>query len=68
MILEYYERTDYKVLAKEFGCLFCIGKKGIKLFTKDLLGFKLIRIIPLDGWYTDQKSLKHIVRENGLEL
>ena len=65
-----YERTDYSVLAKEFGCLFRIGKKGIKFFPKDPAGniYKLFQIVPLDGWITDPKEVERVMRERGLEL
>lgn len=46
-----YERTDYKNLAKEFGCHLRIGKYGIKFLPKDPGGkpYKLFSITPLDG-------------------
>lgn len=68
--IETYERTDYSVLAREFGCLFRIGKHGLKLTARDPNGkiYRLFQIIPLDGWYTDPKAIEHIQRERGFEL
>lgn len=65
-----YERKDYKHLAKEFGCVARIGRYGIKLLPRDPGGkvYKLLSIIPLDGWVTDPKEVERIMRERGLEL
>ena len=68
--LKSYERTDYAVLSKEFGCFMRIGKHGIKLIARDPSGkiYRLFQVIPLDGWYTDPKVIDHIQRERGFEL
>lgn len=68
--IEDFERTDYAVLAKEFDCVFRIGKRGVKFLSKDPSGkvYKLIDVIPLDGWYTDPKAVEHIMRERGMDL
>lgn len=65
-----YERKDYKQLAKEFGCHFRIGKKGVKFLPKDPSGkpHRLFQIVPLDGWITDEKEVERIMRERGMEL
>ena len=68
--LDKYERKDYCVLAREFGCQLKIGKYGVKFINRDPAGriYKIVQIIPLTGWYTDQKAVEHIMRERGLEL
>jgi hypothetical protein len=67
--LEDYERKDYAVLAKEFGCHLRIGKKGFKFFEKNRIeGFRLVKVIPLDGWYSHPKAVSHIMRDRGMEL
>lgn len=68
--IESYERTDYANLAKEFGCFMRIGKRGIRLVTRDPAGkvIGLFQVIPLDGWYSDPKAIEHIQRERGHEL
>lgn len=65
-----YERKDYANLAKEFGCLFRIGKLGVKFFNRDPSGriHKFVQVIRLDGWITDPKEVERIIRERGLEL
>ena len=65
-----YERTDYAVLAKEFNCLFRIGKRGFELFPKDPNGkiYKIFQVIPLDGWITKPEIVEHIMKERGYEL
>lgn len=69
MAYQNYERTDYKQLAKEFGCHLRFGKHGVKFFTRGLgRKLKIINIVPLDGWVTDPKEVERIMRERGLEL
>jgi len=70
MAIKDYERKDYANLAKEFGCKIKIGKYGIRFLSRNPSGkiYKLVQVIPLDGWYTDPKAVEHIVRENGMEL
>jgi len=65
-----YERKDYADLAKEFGCAFRIGKYGVKFLQRDPGGkiYKLVSIIPLNGWITDPKEVERVIRENGMEL
>lgn len=65
-----YERHDYGNLAKEFGCKFRVGKYGIKFLAKDFNGkvYKLVQVIPLDGWISNPKEVERIMRERGMEL
>lgn len=65
-----YERKDYVELAKEFGCHIRIGKRGFKFLPTDPNGniYKLVQVVPLDGWVSDPKEVERIMRERGLEL
>lgn len=64
---------SYKQTAKELGIKFRIGKYGVQ-FGRGLTpnnfryGWKIIRIVPLDGWILDNKEVVRHIRENGLEL
>jgi len=51
--------SEYKKLAKKFGCLFSIGKYGFQWLPKDPSGkaYKLFQIVPLDGWITDPNEI-----------
>jgi hypothetical protein len=64
-----YERKDYKQLAKEFGGI-RVGKHLIQFLPKDPNGkiYKLVQVIPLNGWVTDLKEVERTIRENGMEL
>ena len=72
-----YERKDYKVLAKEFGCAFSVGKYGFipkniwGRFKYKVLGINSLHgnaIVRLDGWITNPNEVERIIRERGMEL
>lgn len=51
--------SDYKQLAKDFGCLFSIGKYGFQWLPKDPSGkaYKLFSIVPLDDWIANPHEI-----------
>lgn len=60
----------YRAVAKELGVRYLFGRWGLQLFPRDPGGnvYKLIQIVPLDGWITDPKEVERVMRERGLEL
>lgn len=65
-----YERKDYAVLAKEFGCHLRVGRYGVVFLPRDPGGniYRLVSVIPLWGWVTDPKEVERVIRERGMEL
>jgi len=66
-----YVRTDYKQLAKEFGCHFRISeKRAVQFLPKGPGGkpYKLFQIVKLDGWITDHKQIYKELGDKGFEL
>lgn len=64
---------EYKQRAAEFGCQGRFGRFGVKFgFPKVpaevFRSYKLVRIIPLDGWITKPKEVARLMKERGYEL
>lgn len=60
----------YKETAKELGIRWHLWKYGIKFLQKDPSGnvYKLVSIIPLDGWILDPKEVNKFMKERDYEL
>ncbi len=63
-------KENYRQVAKRLGLIYLFGRWGLSLGSKLPGEHRLwsLRVIPLDGWITDQKEVERIIRENGLEL